>query len=157
MYLFAFFYMLTFQLDHHHLLKVLSFSIVQFWLLCQISSVHMCVGLFVGLQFNAVCFCTNTMQFLLLLPNSNKIILLPEVTDSDTFRSSFIVQSFFFLFFFFFYLFFFILFYFFFFFFFLLSWVFCFSYEGENCLFKAYKNCAVLLMVNCFDSVDCFW
>ena len=66
--LFLFFYMVDIQLDQHHLLKMLSlFSIVWFWLLYQNSSVHRCVGLFIGLHFDSidqhVRFCTTTMQF----------------------------------------------------------------------------------------------
>ena len=59
------------QLDQHHLLKMLSFSTVWFWLLYQRSSNHRCVGLFLDLQFYSidlpVCLCTNTMWFLSLL------------------------------------------------------------------------------------------
>ena len=43
------------------------FSTVYFWLLCQRSNDHRCVGLFLGLQFYSIdlpaCFCTNKLFF----------------------------------------------------------------------------------------------
>jgi hypothetical protein len=59
------------QLNQHYLLKMLSFFPTGwFWLLCQRPSDHQCLGL----QFYSVdlpaCLCTNTMQFLSLLPCS---------------------------------------------------------------------------------------
>jgi hypothetical protein len=60
------------QLDHF--LKVLSSFHWLFWLLYQKSSVHRCVGLFLGPRFDfidqPICFCTNTMQFLITIPLS---------------------------------------------------------------------------------------
>jgi hypothetical protein len=38
------------QLEQCHLLKMLSFSIVHFWLLLKNSNAHKCVGLFLCLQ-----------------------------------------------------------------------------------------------------------
>jgi hypothetical protein len=43
-----------YQLDQHHLLTMLSFFHVYFWLLCQRSSVRKCVVLFLGLQFYSI-------------------------------------------------------------------------------------------------------
>jgi hypothetical protein len=43
-----------YQLDQHHLLKMLSFSTVWFSFLCQRSSVHLYVSLFLGLQFYSI-------------------------------------------------------------------------------------------------------
>ncbi len=55
------------QLDQHYLLKMLSFFHCNFWHLCQRSSIHKCVVLFLGLQFYSIdqhaCLCNNTMQF----------------------------------------------------------------------------------------------
>ena len=55
------------QFSQQHLLKILSFfSIGWFWLLCQRSNDHRCVGSFLGLQFYSinlpVCCCNSTMQ-----------------------------------------------------------------------------------------------
>lgn len=53
----------------HHLLKMLVSPTVCFWLTCQRSSVHRCMDLCPGLQLDSipqhVCFCANTMLFLL--------------------------------------------------------------------------------------------
>jgi hypothetical protein len=57
------------QLDLHHLLKILFFFTVYLWLLCQRSSVHKCMVLYLGLQFYSIDqrVFINTMQFLSLL------------------------------------------------------------------------------------------
>ena len=80
------------QLDQHHLLKMLFISIVQFWLLCQKSNVHRCVGLFQGLWFYSidqpVCFSTNTICFFYYC-----CAMQLQIRDSDGSRNSFIVQD----------------------------------------------------------------
>ena len=59
------------QLDQHYLLKLLSFSIVFFWLLYQKSGVHRCVYLFLDPQFisiaQSVCFYGDSMQFFITI------------------------------------------------------------------------------------------
>jgi hypothetical protein len=68
---FAFFYMLTNSWASTICLKCCLFSTGWFYLLCQRSSDHRCVGSFLGLQPYSiglpVCLCTNTIQFLSLL------------------------------------------------------------------------------------------
>jgi len=54
-------------LGHHHLLKMLSFFLCLFWLLCPRSSMCKYVVLFLSLQFycidQTVCICANNMEF----------------------------------------------------------------------------------------------
>jgi hypothetical protein len=94
---FAFFYMQTVSRWAFVLLKMLSLPphIVWLWLLCQKSSVHRCVGLFLGLRFyfidQPVCFCTDTMWSFFFFP-----LLLCSTAwsqDSDSSSGSFTVQD----------------------------------------------------------------
>jgi hypothetical protein len=59
------------QLDQQHLVKMLSFSIVYFWILYQKSGVYRYVNLFLDIQFHFIdqplCLYANTILFLLLL------------------------------------------------------------------------------------------
>jgi hypothetical protein len=59
------------QLEQQHLLKMLSFFHWMVWLLCQRSSDHRCLGLFLSLQFYSidqpVCLCTNTMLIIITI------------------------------------------------------------------------------------------
>jgi hypothetical protein len=59
-----------YQLNQAPFVENAVFSTGWFWLLCQSSSDHRCVGLFLGLQFYSIylpaCHCTNTMQFISL-------------------------------------------------------------------------------------------
>jgi hypothetical protein len=75
--------------NHHHLLKIMSFSTGWFWLLCQRSGDHGCVGSSLGLQFYAIdlpiCLCTNTMLFYLYCS-----VVELEVSDGDSPRISII-------------------------------------------------------------------
>jgi hypothetical protein len=129
------------HLSQHHLLKTLSFSIVWFWLLCQKSSVHMYVLLFLGLWFNCidqpVWFYTNTMQIL-----SPSYCSTSWGQDSDSSKSSFIGLDCFgypgFLF---------------------VCLFVCsvFPYEVENCSFKVCKELCWNFDRDCIDSLDCFW
>jgi hypothetical protein len=73
---------------------VFIFPLYGFWLLCQISSVHRCVGLFLCLQFDSIdqliYFYTITLSIYHYCS-----VVQPEIRDGYTSRSSFIVQEFF--------------------------------------------------------------
>jgi hypothetical protein len=83
---------LFFALALCHLMLMLLFSFVCFWLLYRKSNDHSCVYLFQGLQFNTIdqCFCfwTNTKPFC----HYCSAVRL-EVRGGDSYRSSFLVQD----------------------------------------------------------------
>jgi len=64
---FSFFYVLTSSWTSTTCSKCYLFSIGCFWLFCQKSSDHRCVGSFLGLQFYSnglsACLCSNNIQF----------------------------------------------------------------------------------------------
>jgi hypothetical protein len=100
------------------------------------SSLHRCMGLFLGLLFDStelpVCF--NTMWVFHIYIYIYYLLLLQlEVRDSDTSRSSLIVQDRF-------------------------SYcvVFIFPYKVENCSFKICEELSCNFHGNCIESLDCF-
>ena len=122
------------QFDHHHLLKMLSFYGVYFWLLFKnlVSMGYRLICMSFIPLINCLFLCQYHAGFFFITIALCKIVQF-EIREDDIFKSSFIIQNFF-----------------------SYPGYFVFPYEAENCLFNFCEKLSWDFEGDYVESIGCF-